>query len=244
MPSYAYLDVDVDDHRAKLERARAFVRACDLRYGFTSKDLDALGGSERKRVPELYASDFEWAHRGAIEIEPATCERMVIELRDAEAPLACENFKLLCTGERGVSRESGARMCYEGTRFHRCVRGFMTQGGDFQHQNGAGGESALGRKTFKDDVKGLKLRHDARGVVSMGNTGKNSNTSQFFITFAPCKQLDGKHVVFGRIVEGMEVLDMIERECAVDPGGVSEEPRKSVVVAACGVLEGYTPPTR
>ena len=102
----------------------------------------------------------------------------------------------------------------------------------------------MGRKTFKDDVKGLKLRHDARGVVSMGNTGKNSNTSQFFITFAPCKQLDGKHVVFGRVVEGMEVLDMIERECAVDPGGVSEEPRKSVVIADCGVLEGYSPPAR
>lgn len=102
----------------------------------------------------------------------------------------------------------------------------------------------MGRKTFKDDVKGLKLRHDARGVVSMGNTGKNSNTSQFFVTFAPCKQLDGKHVVFGRIVEGMEVLDMIERECAVDAGGVSEEPRKNVVIAACGVLDGYVPPAR
>lgn len=237
MPSRAFLDVDVDDHRAKHARCRAFVEATDLRYGWSSKDVSALGGSEKSRLNEMYESDHEWSARGAIETEPATKTRMVFELFDERAPLACENFKMLCLGTRGTSKESGARMCYEGVRFHRCVRGFMMQGGDFQHQNGAGGESALGKKTFKDDVGGLKLKHDARGVLSMGNTGKNSNTSQFFITFGPCKQLDGKHVVFGKIIEGMEVLDMIEEECAVAPGGMSEEPTKSVVVAECGVLE-------
>ena len=110
----------------------------------------------------------------------------------------------------------------------------MAQGGDFAMQNGSGGESVWGKK-FKDEKDGLKLKHDARGVLAMGNTGKNSNGSQFFITFAPCKALDGKHVVFGKVVEGFDVLDKIEA-CAVAAGGVSEEPIVPVVVADCGVL--------
>ena len=81
----------------------------------------------------------------------------------------------------------------------------------------------------------MKLKHDARGVLSMGNTGKNSNGSQFFITFAPCKALDGKHVVFGKVIEGFGVLDAIEALAAAS-GGVTEEPTATVVVADCGVL--------
>ena len=103
----------------------------------------------------------------------------------------------------------------------------MVQTGD---PNGdvTGGESIWGKK-FKDEKDGLKGRHDARGVVAMGNTGKNSNGSQFFITFAPCKQLDGKHVVFGKVVEGMSVIDKVEA-VAVPPGGVTEEPTVPVVI--------------
>jgi cyclophilin family peptidyl-prolyl cis-trans isomerase len=114
------------------------------------------------------------------------------------------------------------------------VKGFMMQGGDFAMQNGSGGESIWAKK-FKDEKDGLKLKHDARGVLSMGNTGKNSNGSQFFITFAPCKALDGKHVVFGKVIEGFGVLDAIEALAAAS-GGVTEEPTAPVVVADCGVL--------
>jgi len=232
--SRAYLDIDIDAHREKHARACAFVDATDLRYGFSSKTLAELGGSEKARVPELYASDYEWCERGPIELEPATRERVVIELYDEKCPLAVENFKALCTGEKGTSKASGAMMSYKNVRFHRVVSGFMMQGGDFTHQNGAGGESVYGKK-FKDDVGGLKMKHDGMGVVSMGNTGKNSNSSQFFITFGACKQLDGKHVVFGRVVEGMEVIERINEECAVLPGGTTEEPKVPVVVVDCGL---------
>jgi cyclophilin family peptidyl-prolyl cis-trans isomerase len=123
---------------------------------------------------------------------------------------------------------------YKGVRFHRVVKGFMAQGGDFAMQNGSGGESIWGKK-FKDEKDGLRLKHENRGVLSMGNTGKNSNGSQFFITFAPCKALDGKHVVFGRVVDGFGVLDKMEA-VAVKAGGVTEEPTVPVVIADCGLM--------
>merc|ERR1719331_3302181 len=117
-------------------------------------------------------------------------------------------------------------MWYKGCPFHRIVKGFMMQGGDFVTGTGAGGESVFGKK-FKDDPKGLKQKHDARGVVSMSNTGKNSNTCQFFVTFGEqLKQLNGKHVVFGKVVEGMDVIDRVEEEAGVEGEG---KPRVPVI---------------
>lgn len=234
-PSYAYLDLDVDGHREKHARARAFVAATNLRYGFDGDDLDGLGGAQRSRIVELYEADREWGARGAIRIDAPTRERVVFELFDAKSARACENFRALCEG-MGTSRATGRRRTYEGSRMHRCVRNFMMQGGDYTHGNGAGGESIWGKK-FKDDAGGLKLKHDAMGVLSMSNTGKNSNSSQFFVTLGACKHLDGKHVVFGKCVRGMDVLERINDECAVDAGGASEEPKVPVVVAGCGVLD-------
>jgi|TARA_B110000977_G_scaffold9004_2_gene11955 cyclophilin family peptidyl-prolyl cis-trans isomerase len=232
--SRVFLDIDLDSHREKYARACAFVEATDLRYGFSSKDIAELGGGEKQRVAELYADDFDWSDKGPIEIEPAVEERLIIELFDDKAPLAVENFIALCVGDSGVSKNCGVQYSYRNVKFHRCVTGFMAQGGDFAMQNGSGGESIWGKK-FKDEKDGLKLKHNERGIVSMGNTGKNSNGSQFFITFAPCKSLDGKHVVFGKVVHGMGVLDKIE-QVSVAPGGVSEEPTVPVIIADCGVL--------
>ena len=213
------VEIDVQEHAGVRHRSRqaprcaaraaAFVEATDLRYGFSSKEIAELGGGEKQRVLELYADDFDWSDKGPIEVEPAEEERLVIELFDDKAPMAVENFKALCVGDRGVSKNCGVAYSYRGVRFHRVVAGFMAQGGDFAMQNGSGGESVWGKK-FKDEKDGLRLKHDARGVLSMGNTGKNSNGSQFFVTFAPCKSLDGKHVVFGRVVDGFGVLDKIE----------------------------------
>ena len=97
--------------------------------------------------------------------------------------------------------------------------------------DGSGGESIYGMK-FNDEKPGLKLKHDAPGVLSMANSGKNSNSSQFFLTLAPAPQLDGKHVVFGRCVEGLDVLARIDREAASETG----VPRVPVTIADCGTF--------
>ena len=112
----------------------------------------------------------------------------------------------------------------------------MLQSGDFVHNNGTGGESIWGKK-FKDELGGLKGKHDDMGVLSMGNTGKNSNGSQFFITLGPAKQCDGKHVVFGKCVKGETLLKRINEELARDSGETTELPKREIRIADCGVLE-------
>ncbi len=229
----AWLDIDINGTRAAYARARAFVEATDLRYGWSSKDLSALGGSERARLPEMYEADFEWKDRGRIALELPP-ERIVVELFAKECPLAVKNFLALCTGEKGQGSKSSRKLHYRGCRFHRIVAGFVCQGGDFVMGNGSGGESIYGKK-FKDDRAGLRLKFDARGLLGMCNTGKNSNSSQFFFTFGGQSKLNGKHVLFGRIIEGAGVLNAIEKMAATS---LKEEgkPRVEVVIADCGVL--------
>ena len=230
-----WLEFDVDDQRGAWARACAFVEACDLRYGFSSKVLSELGGSEKARVGECYESDYEWGSKGPIRVTEPGANRVVIELFEADSPVACENFAALCSGSKGKSGTSGITLCYRGNRLHRVVRGFVAQGGDITFGNGSGGESIWGGKKFKDDKGGLKRKHDSRGIVSMGNSGKNSNSSQFFFCLGPAKACDGKHVVFGKVVEGMEVLDLIEAE-AREPGSGDENPMREIVIVDCGVL--------
>mmetsp|Transcript_93427 Transcript_93427/g.166233 ORF Transcript_93427/g.166233 Transcript_93427/m.166233 type:complete len:233 (+) Transcript_93427:75-773(+) len=231
MSSKVFLDVDIDGELAAFKLGEAFVEANDIKYSLSSKDVLTLGGSEIARLPELFESDFEWSQKGKALFKPPV-QRVVIELSEKESPMACQNFKAFCTGEKGKSKESGKEMHYKNVPFHRIVKGFMMQGGDFVTHTGAGGESIFGKK-FKDDAGGLKLKHEARGVVSMSNTGKNSNTCQFFVTFGELKQLNGKHVVIGRVVEGMEVIDRVEAECGTDGEG---KPLLPVVISDCGIL--------
>ena len=117
-------------------------------------------------------------------------------------PKTSENFRALCTGEKGIGT-SNKPLCYKGAIFHRIIPGFMCQGGDFTKFNGTGGESIYGPK-FEDE--NFKHRHNGRGLLSMSNCGKNTNGSQFFITFDAFPHLDGRHVVFGRLVSGLDVL--------------------------------------
>ncbi|CAE7028471.1 CYP63 [Symbiodinium sp. CCMP2592] len=231
MTSKAFLDVDIDGELAAFKLGQAFVEANDIKYSLSSKDVLALGGSELSRLPELFESDYEWSQKGRALFKPPQ-QRVVIELFDKESPMACANFKAFCTGEKGKSKESGKEMCYRNVPFHRVIKGFMMQGGDFVTGTGAGGESIYGKK-FKDDAGGLKLKHDARGIVSMSNTGKNSNTCQFFITFGELKQLNGKHVVIGRVVEGMEVIDRTEVEAGTEK---EDKPQLPVVIVDCGLV--------
>ncbi|KAJ1434003.1 cyclophilin-like domain-containing protein, partial [Ochromonadaceae sp. CCMP2298] len=159
--------------------------------------------------------------------------RIVIELFPSVSPLACQNFHSLCTGSKGLSKQSGLPLHYKGCRLHRLLPGFILQGGDLQFGNGSGGESIWGGR-FKDDPRGLKMRHDCAGVLSMGNSGKHANSSQFFVTLAEqgAPQCDKKHVVFGRVVSGMEVLQLVQRRAAPIEGG--EEPCVPLTVVECG----------
>eukprot|EP00198_Chlamydomonas_reinhardtii_P000963 XP_001690298.1 peptidyl-prolyl cis-trans isomerase, cyclophilin-type [Chlamydomonas reinhardtii] len=182
---------------------------------------------------EAYAGDPSWASKGdASTRRPADIRagRVVVELYDKEVPKTVDNFKCLLTGEKGLGKSSKKPLHYKGNKFHRVVKGFCCQGGDIVRGDGSGGDSIYGGQ-FNDEKPGLKFKHDAPGVLSMANSGKNTNTSQFFFTLAPAPQCDGKHVVFGKVVEGLEVLARIDAEVASADG----TPRLDVTVADCGV---------
>ena len=252
--SYCFLDFDLDNHRSKLATAAAFVAATDARYGFSSKDLRRLGGSEMSRVTESIATDHEWSTKhaecGGIDTKPPIGgNRIVLKLFWDIAPMACENFATLCANGSSSGSfkggkpkpapigESGKPLTYRGSNVHRIQSGFVVQGGDFIKGNGSAGESVFNGKKFKDERAGLALKHDRRGVLSMGNSGKNSNSSQFFLTFDKAPHCDGKHVIFGEIVSGFQVLDEIEKL-----GSTNGEPTKPVCITDCGIFCPFETP--
>ena len=131
--------------------------------------------------------------------------RIEIELFE-DTPVTSENFRALCTGEKGTGT-SGKPLHFKGCVFHRIIPGFMAQGGDFTRGNGTGGESIYGEK-FADE--NFKHKHTGKGILSMANAGPGTNGSQFFLCFDSFPHLDGKHVVFGKVSKGAEVLDLME----------------------------------
>ncbi len=162
-----------------------------------------------------------------ITIGGAPAGRVTFELYADVVPKTADNFRALCTGEKGLG-QSGKPLHFKGSAFHRIIPGFMCQGGDFTRGNGTGGESIYGEK-FADE--NFQLKHGGAGTLSMANAGPNTNGSQFFICTADTSWLDGKHVVFGRVTDGLDVVKQME--AVGSRGGQTSKP---VVIADCGEL--------
>ena len=158
----------------------------------------------------------------------AAAGRVTFELYADTVPKTAENFRALCTGEKGVGGK-GKPMHYKGSAFHRVIPNFMCQAGDFTAGNGTGGESIYGPQFADESFAGKAGKHTGAGCLSMANRGPNTNSSQFFVCTGQTPHLDGKHVVFGTVVEGMDVIKKIE---AV--GSQSGKTSQPVVIADCG----------
>lgn len=235
-----YMDIDIGcaeiyQHQQEAYKlAVEFLNSVGQQFGWPARTED-LSEEAKELVHEVFANDPVWSSKGSIKLEPPVplrAGRIVIELFAKECPKAAENFRALCTGEKGTGRSSRKSLHYKGCRFHRVVKGFVCQGGDIVKGDGSAGDSIYGGH-FNDDKPGLKMKHNMAGIVGMANSGrKNTNTSQFYFTLAPAPKCDGLQVIFGRVVEGLDILQRIELEAASSDGN----PKTDVVIADCGVL--------
>mmetsp|Transcript_87187 Transcript_87187/g.182458 ORF Transcript_87187/g.182458 Transcript_87187/m.182458 type:complete len:519 (+) Transcript_87187:163-1719(+) len=231
--------VSMKEKRADIALSAPFVEQLRLLEGRlelppSSPKTAALAGivpkkNERQEVnPQVYLE---------LNLDGQSAGRLEIELFADVVPQTAENFRALCTGERGRGSE-GKRLNYLGSPFHKVVPGVICAGGDITLGNGTGGESIYGLM-FEDE--NFEVKHDARGILSMANSGPNTNGSQFFICLAPLPHLDGRNVAFGRIVGGLDVLDKMEECGAIPPedskSDFSFEPTKKITVIDCGEAE-------
>ncbi|KAG2163932.1 peptidyl-prolyl cis-trans isomerase D [Aureobasidium pullulans] len=165
-----------------------------------------------------------------INIGKASAGRVTFELYNDVVPKTAENFRALCTGEKGEGK-AGKPLHYKGSSFHRVIKSFMIQGGDFTAGNGTGGESIYGEK-FEDE--NFELKHEKPFLLSMANAGPGTNGSQFFVTTVSTPHLDGKHVVFGEVLGGKSIIRTIENTAT----GPNDKPNKECTIVDCGELSG------
>ncbi len=160
-----------------------------------------------------------------------TTKRILLHLFGKVAPKTVENFATLARGDTFTKGEPKLALSYKGSPFHRVIKSFMIQGGDFTAQNGTGGFSIYGPR-FEDEA--FTLKHTEPGILSMANAGANTNSSQFFITTVPTPWLDGRHVVFGKVAD--EASMAVVREIEMTDVGARDAPLKKIFIEACGVL--------
>merc|ERR1712060_1021698 len=179
-----------------------------------------LASSESTRIHPILSTMATVRVFFDVTADGAPVGKVIMELRADKVPKTCENFRALCTGEKGFG--------YKDSTFHRVIPNFMCQGGDFTAHNGTGGKSIYGEK-FEDE--NFQLDHTGEGILSMANAGPGTNGSQFFLCTTKTTHLDGKHVVFGKVTSGMDIVKKIE---AV--GSSEGTTSKKVVVSECGEL--------
>jgi peptidylprolyl isomerase len=235
----AVLAIDADNKAAKVELAKAKKAIADAKkkakaiYGNFFSKVSVYDDKEAPVVPGLSKDNPKVFFD--VTIGGRYIGRLVMLLYADTVPKTAANFKFLCTGEKG-NASTGQPLHYKGCTFHRVIKGFMIQGGDFTRHNGTGGESIYGEK-FADE--NFKVKHTEAGLLSMANAGPGTNGSQFFITSGPTPHLDGKHVVFGKVISGFdEVFKVIEST----PTGAQDKPLEDVVIADCGLYDDANPP--
>ncbi|CAD7971022.1 unnamed protein product [Amoebophrya sp. A120] len=187
----------------------------------TSEDLEKL--------PQVYF-DVQFGDKS----DPLELKRITMRLYSDIVPKTAENFRQLCTGESEKTATNGQKLTYEGCAFHRVIPGFMMQGGDFTRGDGTGGESIYGEK-FNDENLTID-QHVKRGMLSMANAGPNTNGSQFFVTFKDTPHLDGRHCVFGEVVDGFDVLELVEQA----ETAAGDKPVESIIIKSCGEIKPKT----
>ncbi|CAK0782758.1 hypothetical protein CVIRNUC_005953 [Coccomyxa viridis] len=187
-------------------------------------NLNAVAGKKKSKSPEITNKVFF-----DVEIDGKPAGRITMGLFGKVVPKTAENFRALCTGEKGTGKK-GKPLHFKGSSFHRIIPNFMIQGGDFTDGNGMGGESIHGVK-FPDE--NFDLKHTEPGILSMANSGPDTNGSQFFITTVVTSWLDGRHVVFGKVIDGMDIVKKVE---AIGSG--DGKPSKTVHIADSGEITG------
>ncbi|KAJ2872226.1 hypothetical protein GGH93_004209 [Coemansia aciculifera] len=194
-------------------------------FGFVEfEEGDALEAIDNMQDTELFGRTIV-VRVLELAIDGRPSGKIELELRRDMVPRTVENFRQLCTNEKGFG--------YKNFKVHRVIPGFMIQAGDFTKGDGTGGKSIYGEK-FADE--GFALKHDSPGLLSMANAGPNTNGSQFFITLDKTPWLDGKHVVFGKVVRGMDIVRMIE---ALGDKDAPLKPKKPIAICDAGVISKH-----